>query len=424
MFKGEELAEAVAVPLYYGLVEAVILGCYCIIAWKIGWTKAPKDESFCVVVVSSYEVEQNILQDIDAIEVVLGTHKDGLPNDLILEHDFVKDDPNEKISKKREGKDRSSLHYISYFSHFRKVKDPHGIHSNNSCDEEKCDISPNSLVEKYDTDGAINAVQNSSTEETIDVCGSLEIDTSEPPIIQRDFGFTAPSTSFFSCYSAEEGENSALHDNNDMDSGLSILTPADTASISISMESHTSGTNSTENSSASFDNRKNKALSSVMTKPCSIVVADEAVDHKTSNVSEDRVSPNRKSCIVKKSLACGEITTSGSIKSFVQISPSSVDNHQAIVTSRSSAVKGTISPIYLSPSKKIISASSDDDSFHSSPTSECIHQIDDDMCSKSSIEEDCSSISTISSAAKIPDKSMDTSQTGYADRSTSLDLDS
>jgi predicted Na+-dependent transporter len=39
-----ERAEAVSVPLFYGIVEAVVIGLYCIWAWKAGWTKAPPDE--------------------------------------------------------------------------------------------------------------------------------------------------------------------------------------------------------------------------------------------------------------------------------------------------------------------------------------------------------------------------------------------
>eukprot|EP00565_Helicotheca_tamesis_P003867 CAMPEP_0185726574 /NCGR_PEP_ID=MMETSP1171-20130828/2515_1 /TAXON_ID=374046 /ORGANISM="Helicotheca tamensis, Strain CCMP826" /LENGTH=549 /DNA_ID=CAMNT_0028394959 /DNA_START=171 /DNA_END=1820 /DNA_ORIENTATION=- len=88
MFDDDALAEAVGVPLYYGMVEAVILGIYCIGAWKAGWTKAPKKEKFCVVIVTSYEVEEAELQDPDAVEVVLGMRKeDGLPEDLIFYHD-------------------------------------------------------------------------------------------------------------------------------------------------------------------------------------------------------------------------------------------------------------------------------------------------------------------------------------------------
>lgn len=85
MFEGDEQAEAIGVPLFYGIVEAVVLGVYCIAAWKLGWTKAPRDESFCVVIFHSYEVEEDIMHDVDAIEVVLGVPKDGLPSDLIFQ---------------------------------------------------------------------------------------------------------------------------------------------------------------------------------------------------------------------------------------------------------------------------------------------------------------------------------------------------
>lgn len=39
-----ELAEAVSVPLVYGIVEAILICLYCIWAWKAGWTKAPANE--------------------------------------------------------------------------------------------------------------------------------------------------------------------------------------------------------------------------------------------------------------------------------------------------------------------------------------------------------------------------------------------
>eukprot|EP00594_Rhizosolenia_setigera_P001151 CAMPEP_0178946402 /NCGR_PEP_ID=MMETSP0789-20121207/4263_1 /TAXON_ID=3005 /ORGANISM="Rhizosolenia setigera, Strain CCMP 1694" /LENGTH=336 /DNA_ID=CAMNT_0020626385 /DNA_START=1 /DNA_END=1011 /DNA_ORIENTATION=- len=59
MFKGEELAEALGVPLFYGMVEAVSVAVYCVIAWKLGWTKAPATESILKVISTSYEVESN-----------------------------------------------------------------------------------------------------------------------------------------------------------------------------------------------------------------------------------------------------------------------------------------------------------------------------------------------------------------------------
>lgn len=70
MFTGDELATAIGVPLYYGIVEAVLLACFCMICWKIGWTKAPTNENFCTIIATSYEVEQARLESPNAIEVV------------------------------------------------------------------------------------------------------------------------------------------------------------------------------------------------------------------------------------------------------------------------------------------------------------------------------------------------------------------
>ena len=71
MFQGEELATAMAVPLYYGLLEAVILGLYCIGAWKLGWTKAPKNINFFTMIGTSFEVLTTEHGDLIAIEVSL-----------------------------------------------------------------------------------------------------------------------------------------------------------------------------------------------------------------------------------------------------------------------------------------------------------------------------------------------------------------
>jgi len=49
-------AEALFVPLFYGLVEAVVIGLYCVIAWKINWTKAPASDPLWKVMAMTYEV--------------------------------------------------------------------------------------------------------------------------------------------------------------------------------------------------------------------------------------------------------------------------------------------------------------------------------------------------------------------------------
>ena len=58
----DERAQAVAVPLFYGVVEAVAIGLYCVCAWKWGWTKAPPDERLCVILGKTYEVEMDGLE--------------------------------------------------------------------------------------------------------------------------------------------------------------------------------------------------------------------------------------------------------------------------------------------------------------------------------------------------------------------------
>jgi len=114
MFEGDQLAEAIAVPLYYGLVEAITLGIYCTLAWKLGWTKAPSDESFCKILTSSYENDSKPRIEVEGVEVVLGDYpKEGLPSDLVfeLETAFSSDT------------DEDMVVGVSYPSPPRKVKD-------------------------------------------------------------------------------------------------------------------------------------------------------------------------------------------------------------------------------------------------------------------------------------------------------------
>ena len=59
LFNGDDLALAMRVPTIYGFVEAISIGIYLLIFWKVGWSKAPKDEKFCTVIVKSYEVHSD-----------------------------------------------------------------------------------------------------------------------------------------------------------------------------------------------------------------------------------------------------------------------------------------------------------------------------------------------------------------------------
>lgn len=69
-----QLATAIGVPLYYGLVVAVLLAIFCTVCWKAGWTKAPPNENVCKMLYNSYEVtETTHISEADvSIEVVYG----------------------------------------------------------------------------------------------------------------------------------------------------------------------------------------------------------------------------------------------------------------------------------------------------------------------------------------------------------------
>ena len=58
-----DIAEGMAIALFYGLSEAVVLAVYCLVAWKLGWTKAPKDEFICLTLTKSYEIEAEQIEE-------------------------------------------------------------------------------------------------------------------------------------------------------------------------------------------------------------------------------------------------------------------------------------------------------------------------------------------------------------------------
>eukprot|EP00545_Synedropsis_sp_CCMP1620_P005028 CAMPEP_0119015940 /NCGR_PEP_ID=MMETSP1176-20130426/11730_1 /TAXON_ID=265551 /ORGANISM="Synedropsis recta cf, Strain CCMP1620" /LENGTH=469 /DNA_ID=CAMNT_0006969265 /DNA_START=219 /DNA_END=1628 /DNA_ORIENTATION=- len=82
MFTNPEIrAQAVAVPLFYGLVEALVIGIYCVWAWKAGWTKAPATEKLCIVVSNTYEGQDDDddkEEDDDDLEVGSRSNDDDL----------------------------------------------------------------------------------------------------------------------------------------------------------------------------------------------------------------------------------------------------------------------------------------------------------------------------------------------------------
>jgi hypothetical protein len=58
MFDGTDLNNAMGVPFFYGFCEAVLVGLYCVGAWKAGWSKAPADAPFWKILFTTYEVLQ------------------------------------------------------------------------------------------------------------------------------------------------------------------------------------------------------------------------------------------------------------------------------------------------------------------------------------------------------------------------------
>jgi hypothetical protein len=110
MFKGENLSTAMAVPLYYGFLEATLLGVYCIGAWKAGWTKAPRNVSFLTMISTSYEVLSTEHGELVAVEVSLPKNQKDLRekrklstdgNILHLKHSITQED--DEFDEKKTG---------------------------------------------------------------------------------------------------------------------------------------------------------------------------------------------------------------------------------------------------------------------------------------------------------------------------------
>ena len=88
------------VPVIYGLVEILAIGLYLVIAWKLGWSKAPKDEKVCTVIRTSYEIhdvgegeneneridiEDEFIED-DVVETAQSKHEKEISSDVVREN--------------------------------------------------------------------------------------------------------------------------------------------------------------------------------------------------------------------------------------------------------------------------------------------------------------------------------------------------
>ena len=107
MFRGDELSQAMGVPFFYGMVEAVIVGGYCVICWKCGWSKAPADAPIWEVVFRTYEVfeaEQNEIEYEEEIEVEMpptgSEHNEDTHEGNVYHHmfQFMEEQPNRRKS--------------------------------------------------------------------------------------------------------------------------------------------------------------------------------------------------------------------------------------------------------------------------------------------------------------------------------------
>jgi hypothetical protein len=62
IFSGEEQKElqerALGIPFFYTGMQTAFVGVFCLLAWKLGWSKAPADENICKVIIQNYQTEQ------------------------------------------------------------------------------------------------------------------------------------------------------------------------------------------------------------------------------------------------------------------------------------------------------------------------------------------------------------------------------
>jgi len=76
MFEGNDLNEAMGIPFFYGMCEALFVGSYCFGCWKAGWSKAPADASIWNILYVSYEVLEVEMRELNEIEVSMSESSD------------------------------------------------------------------------------------------------------------------------------------------------------------------------------------------------------------------------------------------------------------------------------------------------------------------------------------------------------------
>lgn len=141
MFEGDELASALSVPFFYGLVEAVLLGIYCVVAWKVGWTKAPKNVSIWTALSTSYEI------------VVAEKGKGALDGEIIADQELSSNTlPTANVEdEEEESDDDDGFHYVR--------------HSDAELDEEGQEVTESTILEPKAPRSAPTTPQNSGRRE-------------------------------------------------------------------------------------------------------------------------------------------------------------------------------------------------------------------------------------------------------------------
>lgn len=57
LFRDEEQRRALGVPFFYTGMQTLIIGCFCLLSWKIGWTKCPPNKNFFEMLLKNFQDE-------------------------------------------------------------------------------------------------------------------------------------------------------------------------------------------------------------------------------------------------------------------------------------------------------------------------------------------------------------------------------
>jgi len=59
IFSGDEQRNALGVPFFYTGMQTLIIGLFCLLSWKIGWTKADPSENFFTMLLRNHQDEKD-----------------------------------------------------------------------------------------------------------------------------------------------------------------------------------------------------------------------------------------------------------------------------------------------------------------------------------------------------------------------------